>query len=387
MSAYLGKDKLVYDVTATSDSDNVGAFVRAGTDGQPIGWTNVGLTFAQFVGQVAGMTTDVTITADVAGTVGNITLIADSTSTIAQLVAAWNIANPANTVTITAGIDTQVPTANIVLSGGNNGKDGLDVNVINTLAINDPANYAEDSAHTSGDIGKFVMAVRHDADTSLVTTDGDYAPLQVNAAGRLKVDAIFQADFDFVYAEDSAHTSGDPGAFTLGVRQDALAASVTTDGDYGAFKLNDRGAMWVAPVGTVADDAADTENPVKVGSRSEWGVLAAVSATNDRADLVSDKYRRVYVNNGANISIAPQPISVLATATALPAAPLAGRRQLLIQNLHNKPIYVGDSGVTAASGLRVAAGATITLEAGQDVVVYAIADTGVTAPCRVLELA
>ena len=49
--------------------------------------------------------------------------------------------------------------------------------------------HAEDSAHISGDIGSFALAVRNDAEASLVDTDGDYAPLQVNSIGRLKVDA------------------------------------------------------------------------------------------------------------------------------------------------------------------------------------------------------
>jgi hypothetical protein len=48
---------------------------------------------------------------------------------------------------------------------------------------------AEDSAHSSGDDGIMPLAVRHDAESSLVSTDGDYAPLQVNAVGRLKVSA------------------------------------------------------------------------------------------------------------------------------------------------------------------------------------------------------
>jgi hypothetical protein len=49
----------------------------------------------------------------------NLTSGAASTgSTIAQLIAAFNVANPANTLTLTAGVGTQVPQANIVLSGG-----------------------------------------------------------------------------------------------------------------------------------------------------------------------------------------------------------------------------------------------------------------------------
>lgn len=49
--------------------------------------------------------------------------------------------------------------------------------------------HVEDTAHSSGHVGTMPLAVRNDANTSLVDTDGDYAPLQVNSVGRLKVDA------------------------------------------------------------------------------------------------------------------------------------------------------------------------------------------------------
>jgi len=45
--------------------------------------------------------------------------------------------------------------------------------------------YIEDSAHASGDSGTMPLAVRNDTLASLVSDDGDYAPLQVNATGAL----------------------------------------------------------------------------------------------------------------------------------------------------------------------------------------------------------
>lgn len=79
---------------------------------------------ASFTGQVAGMTTNVTITANNPGAAGNITLTADSVTSISGLITAWNLANPTNQVTLTSGNGAQVPTANIVLSGGSDGSDG-----------------------------------------------------------------------------------------------------------------------------------------------------------------------------------------------------------------------------------------------------------------------
>lgn len=104
--------------------------------------------------------------------------------------------------------------------------------------------YLEDSAHVSGDAGIFIMAVRNDADASLTSADGDYSPIAVDEFGRLKVLADLDVDFDYVYAEDSAHSSGDNGAFILAVRQDTLAASTDTDGDYSALKVNASGELY-----------------------------------------------------------------------------------------------------------------------------------------------
>ena len=44
---------------------------------------------------------------------------------------------------------------------------------------------AEDAAHSSGDTGIMSLAVRNDDVTALSGADGDYSPLQVNAAGSL----------------------------------------------------------------------------------------------------------------------------------------------------------------------------------------------------------
>jgi len=85
---------------------------------------------SQFTGQVAGMTTNVTIDADVAGIAGDITLVQDG-SDIDALITAWNGANIGNTVTLSLGDGSQIPTANIVLAGG---ADGIDTDIATAQA-------------------------------------------------------------------------------------------------------------------------------------------------------------------------------------------------------------------------------------------------------------
>jgi hypothetical protein len=255
----IGKDKLVFDTTATlADNDNVGAYLRA-SDGTLLTHTDVG------------------------------------------------------------------------------GKKRLDVNLA--------TEYLEDAAHASGDRGQFILAVRRDADTSMVDADGDYAPLQVDENGRLKVVADIEVVNGFEKLEDAAHADGDVGAYMLSVRQDVLAGSTSASGDYQSFKTDSVGSLWV---------------------RLSQGV--ALDSPNTAFNTVA------------------QSVAATAGGTQLIAAPLANRKKLLIQNLSNKPVYIIESGQTAADGVRIAAGGNWELEAGPAIDLYAIVDAG-TADVRLFELA
>jgi hypothetical protein len=79
-------------------------------------------SFAYFMGTISGTSTPVTITANNPGTVGNsVALTFDGSTTISAEIAAWNLANPTNQVTLTSGNGTQTPFAQIVhLSNGIN---------------------------------------------------------------------------------------------------------------------------------------------------------------------------------------------------------------------------------------------------------------------------
>ena len=65
--------------------------------------------------------------------------------------------------------------------------------------------------------------------------------MQVNADGSINVVGSFASNAE--YAEDTAHTTADVGNYVLTVRQDTLASSTTTNGDYASFKSNAAGAL------------------------------------------------------------------------------------------------------------------------------------------------
>lgn len=248
----------------------------------------------------------------------------------------------------------------------------LRINASNELlvaaTVNFAGDYAEDSAHVSGDVGLFSLAVRRDTPTSGVDTDGDYASFNVNSTGHLythdtsanatltsidtslnsieaDVDEMntslnnIEADVDemntslnnieeWAKAEDAAHVSGDLGIQALGVRKDA-AGSNAADGDYTSF------LTW-------------SEGSVKV----------------------------VDVSNG---SLLQQRVVVANTATLIPASPLASRKTLMIQNSEGPTIYVGSATVTssgATRGIEVPKDSFLEMEIGPAVGVYGITGGG-----------
>lgn len=186
--------------------------------------------------------------------------------------------------------------------------------------------FAEDSAHTSGDLGHQMLAVRNDAGTALAA-DGDYIPLTVDASGKLWTAASFPSTQDFTKAEDSASASGAIGALMLAVRNDVAGSQVSADGDYAWLQQNKKGSLRVS--------------------------------------------------NKAESAILQQVVTVGTTAVQLPATPLANREAMMIQMLSGGQLYIGSATVTnsgATRGIRLGNGGFVNLDVSDDVLVYGIAD-------------
>lgn len=183
--------------------------------------------------------------------------------------------------------------------------------------------HAEDSAHSSGASGQFVLAVRNDAGVSLVGSDGDYSPFSVDASGNLRVAGTLSISGQ--YAEDSSHVSGSIGIYNLAVRSDSPVIATSADGDY--------------------------------------------------ASQTTDAYNRSWVNTGANVSISNGAATVTTTGALLVAAS-AGRRKILIQNLGNKAVYFGAAGVSSANGIKLSAGGNTELELGPALALHTVAESG-----------
>jgi hypothetical protein len=103
---------------------------------------------------------------------------------------------------------------------------------------------AEDAVHASGDTGVQILAVRNDTLASLVDTDGDYAPLQVDASGALYVAGSFASDN--VQVDDAAFTPAVSSVSMSGFFVDETATDSLDEGDGGAARITaDRKQLMV----------------------------------------------------------------------------------------------------------------------------------------------
>lgn len=145
----IGKEKLVFDTTATlSDNDNVGAYLRAAD------------------GTLITKTTD--------GSKERLDVANGAEAELGSAVAADQRANLA-----AVAVD---PFGNLATL-----KVNADGELMADVSVTTGADKAEDAAHASGDIGSYVLSVRQDALASSTSADGDYQSMKTDSVGALWV--------------------------------------------------------------------------------------------------------------------------------------------------------------------------------------------------------
>ena len=101
---------------------------------------------------------------------------------------------------------------------------GLDVNIIGGVTLDVTITEANDSILVYGNDGTTNRKIKTDAN------------------GELQVDVL---TMPATFAEDTAHVSGNTGAFVLGVRNDLNTVMTNADGDYSPIAVNDKGAVAI----------------------------------------------------------------------------------------------------------------------------------------------
>lgn len=297
-------------------------------------------------------------------------------------------------------------------------------------SIDFAGDYAEDSPHTSGDIGLFNLSVRRDTRSSGTSADGDYASFNTNAVGELWVkDAdvlarlvLINSDTTAILAdtatidaqtlaiqnlitalsksEDVAAASGDQGIQALLVRQDTLASSTSADGDYGSFKSNAAGELYVTDAAlrtlftalTKAEDAphASGDQGIQALAVRRDSEGSNVGTDGDYSSLLTWSEGSLKVVDISNGSILQQQVSVTSTAAAVPTAALTNRKSLMLQNTSLGKIWIGSATVTssgATAGIELPASSFMELEVGPAVSVFAIKAGVGSLNLNVLEMA
>lgn len=190
---------------------------------------------------------------------GTVTITPSGTQTVAISQTGAN--NDVDVLSIAAG-DNNIGNVDIASSlpagtnaigklAANSGVDIGDVDVTSVIPGTGATNLgkAEDAAHTSGDIGVMSLGVRNDALAALTGTNLDYSPIGVTASGEVYsyVTNVLPGSAANALGkiEDAAHASGDTGVMILAVRKDSPTNLVGADGDYAPLQVDDLGGLRI----------------------------------------------------------------------------------------------------------------------------------------------
>jgi hypothetical protein len=249
---------------------------------------------------------------------------------------------------------------------------------------------AEDTAHTSGDLGIMPLTVRQDNQASL-GADGDYVPLSSDSSGSLRVSVVSeQATF---YTEDSPIDENTVGQTLMLKRQDTLSAvEVDTDEDAVALRGSAKGEAYVKAVDSDAlltTIDADTSNiatyttdlPNVIGTDGSAGPSKALSVAGTQA---SGELQELLTDADGHLQVDVLSAASTAVTNAGTFAVQVDGAALTALQLIDDAVYTDGSGTpskglavmgsdgtnpqlltcTTAGDLKtVAAGATLTLKA------------------------
>lgn len=282
----------------------------------------------------------------------------------------------------------------------------LDVNI---AAASGLGIFAEDAAHTTGDDGQHILAVRNDTPSALTSADGDYGSLSLDASNRLWVSddqaqallTTIDADTGSI-ATDATAIAADTAALVVdlaaievdiaaieveqlaqGVTLDSILADTTSiDGtltalsksEDAAHSSGDQGIMGLAVANHTegALHSADGDYAaLQVDSSGRLRVVAQMDVDDDLADIA--------INNTAT--------AVSTTAVNVVSSALANRKWLYLANEGNIKLYFGENGVTTSNGFPMSKGEKFEFRIGPSVAPQIIGGTGASSEdLRVMEL-
>lgn len=240
--------------------------------------------------------------------------------------------------------------------------------VSGTVATN--SERAEDSGHTSGQIGNFVLGVRNDTASVLTSTDLDYTPFATDSAGRIGISDLGGAisiddNGGSITIDGTVAVSG-----TVAVTQSTSpwvvsgTVAATQSGAWSTTNINGAGAAAV----NIQDggNSITVDGTVAATQSGAWSVTnlngagaAAVNIQDGGNSITVDGTVTITqptgtITNGAETAVSTIAVQILASN--------ANRKKYFIQNTGAANIRVGVSGVTATTGVRLVPSGTILME-------------------------
>lgn len=160
--------------------------------------------------------------------------------------------------------------------------------------------------------GQSTLGVRNDADATINGLNLGWGNFSVTASGKIKIDPGTSAT-SLGKTEDAAHSSGDTGVMSLGVRNQNRSVLVSTELDYGAIAVSGYGAVF-----TDNNAAWHTGNEGQYTDRAEDDAFTGGSyvkiAGAQRQDALT-------VDQGTSGDVGPIKIDPLGRLQVIPYAP------------------------------------------------------------------
>lgn len=232
------------------DDSRTGSLTSADGDNVALRGTNAGELYVKHVDAIPVTDNGGSLTVD--GTVA-------VSGTVDVSGSAVEISDGGNTITVDGTVTVQDGGGSLTVDDGG-GSITVDGTVTATIAAGATTiAKAEDSAHTTGDVGVMGLTVRSDTAAATAGTDGDYQAQISNARGATWVAIEDGAGGQITsfgggtqYTEDAAAAANPVGNALIVVRDDSRAGSVTSaDGDNIALRGTNAGEVYVKHVDSI----------------------------------------------------------------------------------------------------------------------------------------
>lgn len=245
-----------------------------------------------------------------------------------------------------------------------------------------------DTIAASDSIGAYVRA----SDGSLIGATSNRLHV-ADGGGSLTVDAVAfdiraltQSDEITVYQGTNPWVISDGGgsitvdANNLDIRDLAFA---TDKVDVSGSSVSVSGSVTVSATDLDIRDLSASQDSIK--SWMHDGTGNALTSTGGALDVnIASPVEINVEDDKANVALESSATAV-ATTAALLGSQLPARKFMWVQNLGNKAIYVGKSGVTNANGLRLSPGSVLEIRLGPAVSMHAVSQDGSSQDTRIMQ--